>query len=213
MSKARVVIADDHPILAEGLRSLLEPEFEVVGVVADGRELVAIAKRQRPDVIIADIAMPLLNGIEAAAQLRELGVKARVIFLTMHRDVVYARRALEAGGAGFVLKHSAPSELLTAVREALQGRTYVTPMIVGELLQSYREGEARPGDPASPLTVRQREVLQLAAEGRSAKEVATLLKISIRTAEAHKARILEILGLTSTAELVQYAIRHGIISV
>jgi DNA-binding NarL/FixJ family response regulator len=213
MSKARVVIADDHPILAEGLRSLLEPEFEVVGVVADGRELVAIAKRQRPDVIIADIAMPLLNGIEAAAQLRDLGVKARVVFLTMHRDVVYARRALEAGGAGFVLKHSAPSELLTAVREALQGRTYVTPMIVGELLQSYREGEARPGDPASPLTVRQREVLQLAAEGRSAKEVATLLKISIRTAEAHKARILEILGLTSTAELVQYAIRHGIISV
>lgn len=212
MSKPRILIADDHQILAEGLRALLEIEFTVVGVVADGRELVASAKQHRPDVIVADITMPSLNGIEAAVQLRDTGVKTKVVFLTMHRDVAYAHRAIEAGAAGFVLKHSVASELVTAVREALQGRTYVTPMIVGELLQSYREGDSGLHDSAQRLTARQREVLQLFAEGRSAKEVAAMLKISVRTAEAHKAHILEILGLKTTAELVQYAIRNGIIS-
>jgi len=213
MSKPRIVIADDHQILAEGLRGLLEPEFEVVSVVADGRELMATAKKHRPDVIIADVTMPSLNGIEAAVQLRDAGAKAKVVFLTMHRDVAYARRAMEVGAAGFVLKHSAANELITAVREALQGRTYVTPMIAGELLQSYREGDSGPRDSAQRLTARQREVLQLFVEGRSAKEVATVLKISIRTAEAHKAHILEVLELRTTADLVQYAIRNGIISV
>jgi len=195
------------------VRSLLEPEFEVVAIVTDGRELVATAKKLCPDVIVADISMPSLNGIEAAAQLREAGVGAKVVFLTMHRDVAYARRALEAGASGFVLKHSAPSELVTAVREALRGQTYVTPMIAGELLLSYREGTSGSRDSAQRLTARQREVLQLIAEGRSAKEVAGVLKLSIRTAEVHKARILEALGLRTTAELVQYAIRNGIISV
>jgi DNA-binding NarL/FixJ family response regulator len=213
VSKPCVLIADDHQILAEGLRSLLEPEFEVVGVVADGRELVAAAKKHRPDLIVADVTMPSLNGIEAAAQLRELGVKAKVVFLTMHHDVSYARRAMEAGAAGFVLKHSVASELVTAVREALRGQTYVTPMIAGELFQSYREGDSRSQDPAHRLTARQREVLQLFAEGRSAKEVAAVLKISTRTAEFHRARLLEALGIQTTADLVQYAIRHGIITV
>jgi DNA-binding NarL/FixJ family response regulator len=213
MSKPRILIADDHPILAEGLRGLLEPEFEVVGVVADGRELVAAAKKLRPDVIVADVTMPSLNGIEAAAQLRDMEVKAKVVFLTMHHDVAYARRAMDAGAVGFVLKHSLASELVTAVREALRGQTYVTPMIAGELLQVYREDASRPRDLVQPrLTARQREVLQLIAEGRSAKEVAALLKISIRTAEAHKAHIQETLGLRTTADLVQYAIRTGIIS-
>jgi DNA-binding NarL/FixJ family response regulator len=213
MSKPSILIADDHQILAEGLRGLLEPEFEVVGVVADGRELVAAAKKLRPDVIVADVTMPSLNGIDAAVQLRDFGVNAKVVFLTMHRDVAYARRAMEAGAAGFVVKHSVASELVTAVREALRGKTYVTPLIAGELLQSYREGDSGPHDSVPRLTARQREVLQLIAEGRSAKEVAAVLKISIRTAEAHKARIMETLGLGSTAELVQYAIRNGIISV
>jgi DNA-binding NarL/FixJ family response regulator len=213
MSKPRILIADDHQILAEGLRGLLEPEFEVVGVVADGRELVAAAKEHRPDLIVADVTMPALNGIEAVAQLRNIGVEAKVVILTMHRDVAYARRAMAAGAAGFVLKHSLASELVTAVREALRGRTYVTPMIAGELLQSYREGDAGPLGSAPRLTARQREVLQLIAEGRSAKEVAAVLKLSVRTAEAHKAHILEALELRTTAELVQYAIRNGIISV
>ena len=213
MSKPRVLLADDHRVLAEGLRSLLEPEFEVVGVVADGRELVGLARKLRPDVIVADVTMPSLNGIEAAQQLRSLGVKAKVVFLTMHNDVAYARRALEAGGSGFVLKHSATTELVTAVREALRGQTYVAPMIAGELLRSYRDGKANVNDDSHGLTPRQREVLQLLAEGRSAKEVGAALRISTRTAEFHKARIREALGLQSTAELVQYAVRHGIVSI
>ena len=170
------MLADDHRILAEGLRGLLEPEFEVVGVVADGRELVAAAKKHRPDVIVADVTMPSLNGIDAAAQLRDVGVTAKVVFLTMHHDVAYARRAMEAGAAGFVLKHSAATELVTAVREALRGQTYVTPLIAGELLQSYRDRRCPAARPPHRLTARQREVLQLFAEGRSAKEVAAVLK-------------------------------------
>jgi DNA-binding NarL/FixJ family response regulator len=212
MSRPRILIADDHQILAEGVRGLLEPEFEVIGVVADGRELLTAAKKLKPDVVVADVTMPGLNGIEAAVQLRDAGMKAKVVILTMHRDVAYARRALEAGAAGFVLKHSVSSELVTAIREALRGQTYITPMIAGELVQSYREGDAEPSDAQHRLTLRQREVLQLIAEGRSAKEVAAILNISTRTAEAHKAHILQVLGLRSTAELVQYAIRNGIIS-
>jgi DNA-binding NarL/FixJ family response regulator len=211
--RPRILIADDHQILAEGVRGLIEPEFEVVGVVADGRELLTAAKKLKPDVIVADVTMPSLNGIEAAAQLRDAGITAKVVILTMHRDVAYARRAMEAGASGFVLKHSVSSELVTAIREALRGQTYVTPMIAGELFQSYREGDSETSDSSHRLTVRQREVLQLIAEGRSAKEIAAILKISTRTAEAHKAHILEVLGLRSTAELVQYAIRSGIISV
>ena len=212
MNKPRVLIADDHTIFAECLRALLAPEFDLVALVEDGPALVAAAREHRPDVVVTDVTMPSLNGIEAAAQLRELGVAARVVFLTMHRDVGYARRAMAAGAAGYVLKHSASAELVTAVREAIHGRTYVTPLIAGELLRSYREPSAGSGAPGVELTTRQREVLQLVAEGRSAKEVAAALKISVRTAEAHRAHILEALGLDSTAELVQYAIRHGIIS-
>ena len=212
MSKPRVLIADDHRILAEGVRGLLEPEFEVVGMVNDGRELVEAAEKLQPDVIVVDITMPSLNGIEAALQLRDSGVTSKVVFLTQHRDVAYARRAIEAGAAGFVLKHSVANELVTAIHEALRGQTYITPMIAGELLESYRNGDSE-GSAMHQLTPRQREVLQLIAEGRSAKQIAALLKISIRTAEAHKANILKALGLESTAELVQYAIRNGIISV
>jgi DNA-binding NarL/FixJ family response regulator len=157
--------------------------------------------------------MPSLNGIDAAVQLRSMGVKSRVVFLTMHCDVAYARRAMDAGAAGFVLKHSAASDLLTAVREALRGQTYVTPMIAGGLLESYRDADSGAHDSLQRLTARQREVLQLFAEGRSAKEVAAVLKISTRTAEFHKAHLLEVLGLHTTADLVQYAIRHGVITV
>ena len=208
-----VLIADDHRILAEGVRGLLESEFKVVDIVDDGRKLVETAKRLQPDVIVADITMPSLNGIEAAVQLRDAGVTSKVVFLTQHRDVAYARRAIEAGAAGYVLKHSVANELMTAIQEALRGQTYITPMIAGELLDSYRNDDSEEGDAMHRLTPRQREVLQLIAEGKSAKQIAALLKISVRTAEAHKANILKALELESTAELVQYAIRHGIISV
>ncbi len=213
MDRARILIADDHQILAEGIRGLLEPEFEVVGVVSNGRELVAAAKTQRPDVIVADISMPSLNGIEAAIQIRDAGLTAKVVFLTMHRDVAYARQAMEAGAAGYVLKHSVSSELVTAIHDALRGQTYISPIIAGELLQSYREGHPGPNESSQQLTARQREVLQLIAEGHSAKQIAAVLKVSVRTAEAHKAHIMEALELRSTAELVQYAIRNGIISI
>lgn len=213
MSRPRVLIADDHQILAEGIRSLLEPEFDVVAVVSDGRRLVEAAKEFLPDVIVADISMPSLNGIEAAVLVRAAGLSARVVFLTMHRDVAYARRALDAGAVGYVLKHAVSSELVTAIRAALEGRTYITPLIAGELLQSYRGSQEQSGEVKTGLTLRQREVLQLIAEGRSAKEIATALQISVRTAEAHKANIFEALGLQSTAELVQFAIRSGIISI
>jgi DNA-binding NarL/FixJ family response regulator len=211
MSKPRVLVADDHQMFAQGLRGLLEADYDVVATVADGRALVAAAVRHRPDVIVADVSMPILNGIEAARQLRDQGVAAKVVFVTMHKDVAYAQRALAAGAVGFLLKHSAFEELQTAVREVLRGRTYVTPAVAEELFQTYRTGTAQP-PPERPLTTRQREVLQLFAEGRSAKEVAAVLKVSTRTAEAHKARIQQVLGLHTTAELVQYAIRHGIIA-
>jgi len=212
MTRPRILLADDHTITAEGLRSLLEPEFEVIGIVEDGRALVTQAQALGPDVIVADITMPLLNGIEAVLQLKKADVAAKVIFLTMHHDVTYATRAFEIGASGFVLKHSAPSELVTAIREAIAGRSYVTPLIAGEVMQAYRDGAAEANAPARTLTARQREVLQLFAEGRSAKEVAGILKISTRTAEFHKASIMKVLGARSTADLIKYAVRHGLVA-
>lgn len=213
MNKARVLLADDHRVVAEGLRSLLEPEFELVGIVENGRELLTQAKALCPDVIVADITMPSLNGIEAVEQLKKAGSNAKIVFLTMHHDVMYANRAFEAGASGFVLKHSAPDELLTAIREALKGRTYVTPMIAGELMESYKSGSGLQKGKFGKLTSRQREVLQLLAEGKSAKEVAKILHISTRTVEFHKYHIMEKLGVKTSAELVQLAIKHGIISI
>jgi DNA-binding NarL/FixJ family response regulator len=213
MTKPRVLLADDHTVVAEGLRGLLEPHFEVVGIVADGRELLAAARALDPDVVVLDISMPSLNGIDAARQMRSANSRAKVVFLTMHREVAYAARALEAGASGFVLKHSASSELVTAVQEALQGRKYITPQIAGDLLESLRRGTPAGAEALKELTPRQRDVLQLVAEGRSAKEIAALLRISRRTAEFHKARLMDTLGVQSTAELVQYAIRTGVTSV
>ena len=138
------MLADDHRILAEGVRGLLEPEFELVGIVSDGQGAGRGRHELRPDVIVADISMPLLNGIDAVAQIRQAGVSSKVVFLTMQRDVSYARRAMEAGASGYVLKHSAHDELVKAIREALRGQTYVTPLIAGELLRSYREEGPRP---------------------------------------------------------------------
>jgi DNA-binding NarL/FixJ family response regulator len=213
MNRPRVLLADDHRVVAEGLRSLLEPHFDVAGIVSDGRELVAAAKALDPDAVVLDISMPSLNGIEAARQLRAANCRAKLVFLTMHREPTYAARALEAGASGFVLKHSAPSELVTAIEESLGGGTYVTPQIAGELLDSIRRGAPTGAKPLGDLTPRQREVLQLVAEGRSAKEIAAVLHISRRTAEFHKARLMGILGVQTTAELIQYAIRTGVCSI
>jgi DNA-binding NarL/FixJ family response regulator len=213
MKRPRVLLADDHKIVVEGLRNLLEPEFELVGTVEDGRALVAAAAELRPDVIVADISMPLLNGIEAARQIKKADSGAKIVFLTMHPDVTYATRAFEAGASGYVLKHSAPSELVTAIREALKGRTYVTPMIAKDVLQSFMDRSHKREDVFHKLTPRQREILQLVTEGRSAKEIASLLNVSPRTVEFHKYRMMEDLGLRTNAELIQFAIKHGLASV
>jgi DNA-binding NarL/FixJ family response regulator len=210
--RIRVLLADDHKIVLDGLRSLLEPEFELAGMVEDGRALVSATQHLRPDVIVVDISMPLLNGIEAVRQIKKFDKQVKVIFLTMHPDVTYAIRAIEAGAAGYVLKHSASSELLTAIHEAMKGRTYVTPMIAGELLQAYNEGTYRQAEGEPQLTQRQREILQLLVEGNSAKEVATLLNISPRTVEFHKYSMMAKLKLKSLSALIQYAIKHGFVS-
>jgi DNA-binding NarL/FixJ family response regulator len=207
----RVLLADDHLMVAEALKSLLSAEFDLVGVVEDGRQLVEAARTLRPDVIVADITMPHLNGIDAMVRLRGEGNKTPVVFLTMHRDVTFARRALEAGASGFVLKHSAPAELITALRAALDGKTYLTPQLAGEVLDAMREGPARAPDPVSALTPRQREVLQLLAEGRSAKEIATALSISTRTVEFHKYQMMETLDLHTNADLIHFAIKNGLV--
>ncbi len=213
MRRPRVLLADDHKIVAEGLRSLLEPEFELVGIVEDGRALVAAAQKLNPDVIVADISMPLLNVIEAAQQIKKVTPKVTIVFLTMHPDVTYATRALEAGASGYVLKHAAPSELITAIHEVLKGRIYLTPMIAKDVLESFSGGSHKKRKSDLELTPRQREVLQLLSEGRSAKEIASILDISTRTVEFHKYRLMESLGLCTNAELFQYAIKHGIVSV
>jgi DNA-binding NarL/FixJ family response regulator len=213
MKKPRILLADDHKIVLEGLKGLLDPEFELVGTVEDGRALVAQAAKLRPDVIVADISMPRLNGIDAVRQIKKTDPSIKVVFLTMHPDVTYAAGAFEVGASGFVLKHSASSELITAIKEALRGRTYVTPLIAGDLIRTY-QGKGFPTAPASAeLSSRQREILQLLAEGKSAKEIGALLNISARTVEFHKYRIMELLHVKTSAELVQYAVKHGLISV
>ena len=163
--RPRVLLADDHLLVAEALRSLLTPEFDLVGVVEDGHALVEAAGRLRPDVIVADITMPHLNGIDAMAQLRQGGDQVPVVFLTMHRDVTFARRALEAGASGFVLKHSASVELIAALHAALEGKTYLTPQLAGEVLEAMKQGPERAADPIASLTPRQREVLRLLGRG------------------------------------------------
>ena len=212
MKRPRVLLADDHVIVAEGLRGLLETEFELVGIVQDGRALLDSADKLQPDVIVADISMPLLNGIDAVRQIRKTGMDIKVVFLTMHPDVTYAVSAFEAGAMGYVLKHSAPSDLITAIRSALNGKTYVTPVLAGELMQFYKGGEYKKRKGQTQLTQRQREVLQLLAEGRSAREIASVLQISPRTVEFHKYRMMEDLGIKTVADLIKYAINNNIVT-
>lgn len=210
--RPRVLLADDHRMFAEGLRSVLAEEFELLEIVEDGLAMIDAAKRLRPDVIVADITMPRLNGIEALERLRGDLPDVRVVFLTMHKDVTYARRALAAGAMGFVLKHSAMTELVLALRAALEGRTFIAPALAGDLLRATMRGPGSAPDPIAALTPRQREILQLLAEGKSAKQIAAALDISARTVEFHKYTLMESVGAKNTAELIHFAIRHGIVA-
>lgn len=213
MAKTRVLLADDHRIVLEGLRGLLEEEFDLVGQALDGRELLQRARELNPDVIVADISMPLLNGIDAVRQLRDEGNEVRVVFLTMHPDLTYATRALEAGASGYVLKHSASDELVAAIREALRGGTFLSQALRTPALDDRLNETRRHVKETLELTQRQREVLQLLAEGKSAKEIGGILGISQRTVETHKYKMMDDLGVKTSAQLVQYAIKHGLVSV
>lgn len=210
MNSVRILLADDHAIILEGLRRILEPHFEIAGEAADGRALVEAALKLRPHVIVADISMPLLNGIDAARQIRKIDQKVKIVFLTMHPDVTYASEALAAGGSGYVLKSSAGTEIVEAIQEALKGRIFITPSIDKTLVldQMGRAGHSR--DAGSDLTRRQREVLQLLGEGKSLKETGAILHISIRTVEFHKYQVMKQLGIRSNAELTKYAVKLGI---
>ena len=213
MDRPKVLLADDHRIVLEGLKNLLEADYNVVGMVEDGHTLVKEALRLKPDVIVADITMPLLNGIDAIRQIQKEGLKPVVIFLTMHNDAMYAKEVLDMGAAGFVLKHSAASELIFAIGEALRGHTHISPAISQQLLQLCKGDKDGSKGILSGLSLRQREVLQLLAEGKSAKEVGTVLNISARTVEFHKYNIMHQFDIKTSAELVHFAIKHGIVSI
>ncbi len=208
--RCRVLLADDHTLLLEAFEKLLERDHTVVGAVSDGRALLAAAAELKPDVIVLDIAMPLLNGLDAARQLKKTMPKVKLIFLTMNEDPNVASEAFRAGASGFLLKTSAFSELSKAIKEALLGRSYVTPAITQGMVESFIR---RPDDDRGipQLTPRQREVLQLLAEGRSMKEAAKILNVAPRTVAFHKYRMMEQLNLKNNADLIRFAIGEGIV--
>jgi DNA-binding NarL/FixJ family response regulator len=210
MSLPRVLLADDHTLLLDAFEKLLADECDVVGAVSDGHALLEAAARLRPDVVVVDVAMPLLNGIDAARRLRQLHPDIRIVFLTMNEDPDVAAEAFRAGASGYLLKRSAASELITAIREVTKQRSYLTPLVteglVGSMLHKQNTGSS-----SADLTPRQREIVQLIAEGRSMKEVGAVLNIAARTVAFHKYRIMSQLRIKTTAELIQYAIRHHIV--
>lgn len=210
MKLPRVMLADDHTLLVEAFRRLLESKCEIVGAVSDGRTLLDTAPALKPDVIVLDISMPLLNGLDAARQLREVMPAAKIIFLTMNEDPDLAVEAMRLGASGYLLKSSAASELFRAIQQALRGKVYVTPQISRGMQERFiRDPRGNRHDKS--LTPRQREVVQLLAEGRSMKQAADVLKVTPRTVAFHKYRIMEGLGLKTSAELVQFAIKNRIL--
>jgi DNA-binding NarL/FixJ family response regulator len=207
-SRPQILIADDHPVLAEGLRLLLGKTYDVIGAVADGRALIAAAARLKPDVIVVDVGMPLLNGLDAAQRIRKQLPKVKIVFLTMQDDPNLAAAALEIGPVGFVLKHSAGSELLKAIGEVLRGKSYLTPRLRSE---DWVVMKQRARQFSKELTARQRDIVQLCAEGRPIKEIAGQLNLSEKTVEFHKHHIMETFNLKSNAELVLFALKQGLI--
>jgi DNA-binding NarL/FixJ family response regulator len=209
MGRPRVLLADDHALLLGAFEKLLAGECDIVGQVSDGRALVAAAEQTKPDVVVLDISMPLLNGLEAGRQIKQRLRNIKLVFLTMNEDADLAAEAFRSGASAYLLKRSAASELATAIHEVMQGRSYVTPLITEGLVGSLLHvAEHTPG---RELTARQREVLQLLAEGRSMKEVAGLLKLTPRTVAFHKYQMMNQLKVKSTAELIQYAVKHHIV--
>jgi DNA-binding NarL/FixJ family response regulator len=211
-TRPRIVIADDHTFVADACKKLLEPEYDVVATVGDGRALVRIAATLKPQVIVIDIGMPLLNGLDAGRQIKQILGSAKLVFLTMNTDPALAAEAFRRGASGYVLKTCAASELTIAIREVLNGRSYLTPAIARETVDVLSRQDKEFIDEGQQLTERQREVLQLLAEGRSMKEVAYALNITANTVAFHKYQIMEILNAKSNVKLVQYAVRNHIIA-
>jgi DNA-binding NarL/FixJ family response regulator len=207
MPKTRVLLADDHAVVAQGLEALLKDDFDLVGVVNDGRALLEAAESLKPDVVVTDISMPLLNGLDAIRQIHARWPGMKVVVLTMHRETQLAVDAFRAGASGYMLKVSPGDELITAINQVALGRAYVTSLLTKDLITVLMEANREGGPSENPLTPRQREVLQLIAEGRTMKEIASILNISPRTAESHKYEIMQTLGVDTTAALIQYAMR------
>ena len=208
--RCRVLLADDHTLLLDAFKNLIEPECDVVGTVADGRALLTAAEQLRPDVIVLDIMMPLLNGLEAGRQIKKALPEVKLIFLTMNQDPVLATEAFSMGASGYLLKTSAASELLIAIEEATKGRFYVTPAMTQDLIEALMSGPQKKRD-AAELTPRQREVLQLLVEGCSMKEAARILGVTPRTVAFHKYRMMDQFRLKSNAELILFAIQQGVV--
>lgn len=215
----RILLADDHVLVAEGIQKLLEPEYELVGIVADGRSLVATAAKLQPDIVVVDISLPLLNGLDASQQLKKNNPNLKIIVLTMHSEPNFVTQAFRVGVSGYVLKQSVGSELVQAIREVVKGRTFVSPMVAQSLVDQAvnpssgsAPGEVNVGF-AQTLSARQREVLQLVAEGKATKEIASILNVSVKTVEFHKTRIMKELRLRTAAELTKYAIAAGLTSI
>jgi DNA-binding NarL/FixJ family response regulator len=209
MGKPRVLLADDHALILGAFEKLLAGECDVVGQVGDGRALVAAVETLNPDVVVLDISMPLLNGLDAGRQIKQKSRNVKLVYLTMNEDPDLAAEAFRAGASGYLLKSSAASELTAAIREVTQGRSYITPLVAEGLVEALQQAPDR--KPGEDLTPRQREVLQLLAEGRSMKEVAALLNLTPRTVAFHKYQMMEQLKVKSTAELIQYAVKHHIV--
>lgn len=209
--RRRVLLADDHTLMLDGIRLMLQPEYELVGSVEDGRALLRAARELKPDVVLLDISMPLLNGIDAARQLRKTVPGAKLIFVTMHADPDFVTEAFRVGASGYVLKRAAATELLTAIREVLQGNRYVSPLVAGNTLDLLISSSRGGRTPEQRLTPRQREILQLVAEGKNRKEIAALLGITVKTVEFHKATLRRDLNLPTVADYTRYAIAHGMI--
>jgi DNA-binding NarL/FixJ family response regulator len=205
MARPTILLADDHAIVMEGLASLLRGEFSLVGAVADGTRLIEAARQHRPDIIVTDVAMPGMSGLEALRQLRAEAINTKVIFLTMHADAQLAAEALRAGAAGFVVKHAAGKELVAAIHTVLRGGRYLPAQLASDVLTALANGDRRE---VGSMTPRQREVVTMIAEGLTMKEVAAALGLSPRTVEAHKYLVMQTLGLQTTADLIRYALEH-----
>ncbi len=210
MRRPKILLADDHPMVLEGVAKILEEHCDIVGKVEDGRSLIDAAKKLKPDVVVLDISMPLLNGFEAARQIKRLVPAAKMIFLTMHADATYANEAFEAGASGYLLKRSAASELTKAIQSVTSGQTYLTPLLRPEGLPPLGNGSGKKVPKLKQLTPRQREILQLIGEGKSTKDIATHLSISVKTVEFHKSNIMDTLAIHTTAQLTRYAVTHGL---